>query len=416
MTIKMKSAQEKYSPRERKKNMYTIDKAKTAVKDAIKGYLLKDSGGNYVMQERNRLPLYLEGAPGIGKTEIVEQIAQEMGIGYVSFSMVHHTRNSLLGLPVIQELEDGDKYTAYTMSEIIARVLERVEKGEREGILLLDEFPCMSETVMPAMLAFLQTKNIGTHHLPEGWVIVLCGNPPEYNRASRKFSPPILDRIRKIEVNFEPNCFLAYGKETGMEEIILSYLQMHPDHAYRCSEENGKTELVTCRGWENLSHAMKVYGTLEQNVDRDLVGQFIKSGEISDSFLMYYRQWMTGFSRKEMEDILEGRGFEKYREKITKDFTYRQQWMLTEYLCEMLTTQKTKDEAGRGRYREISGWMSNVLDLIKAIDENGVLLEKTFRFINKSDLLVDVVNNVVTPEYLELCDRFIGDVSSMISA
>jgi hypothetical protein len=82
----------------------------------------------------------------------------------------------------------------------------------------------------------------------------------------------------------------------------------------------------------------------------------------------------------------------------------------------MLTTQKTKDEAGRGRYREISGWMSNVLDLIKAIDENGVLLEKTFRFINKSDLLVDVVNNVVTPEYLELCDRFIGDVSSMISA
>jgi hypothetical protein len=291
-----------------------------------------------------------------------------------------------------------------------------VEKGEREGILLLDEFPCMSETVMPAMLAFLQTKNIGTHHLPEGWVIVLCGNPPEYNRASRKFSPPILDRIRKIEVKFDPDCFLAYGKETGMEEIILSYLEIHPDHVYRCSEENGKTELVTCRGWENLSHAMNVYGTLEQCVDRDLVEQFIKSGEISDSFLMYYKQWMTGFSRKEMEDILEGRGFEKYRAKITKDFSYRQQWMLTECLCEMLTTKKTKDEAGRGRYREISGWMSNVLDLIKAVDENGILLEKAFRFINRSELLVDVVNNVETPEYLELCDRFIGDVSSMISA
>ena len=84
--------------------MYTIAKAKDAIKKGIRGYLLKDENGQYIMREENRLPFYLEGAPGIGKTEIVRQIAEELGLGYVSFSLVHHTRNSLLGLPVIKEL------------------------------------------------------------------------------------------------------------------------------------------------------------------------------------------------------------------------------------------------------------------------------------------------------------------------
>lgn len=149
------------------------------------------------------------------------QIADELGIRYVSFSLTHHTRNSLLGLPVIKELEDGGKYTSYTMSEVIAKVLEAVERGHKEGILLLDEFPCMSETIMPAMLAFLQTKNIGTHHLPEGWVIVLCGNPSKYNKSAKTFDAAIVDRLRKLEIQFEPNVFIEYAQQIEMHPYLV---------------------------------------------------------------------------------------------------------------------------------------------------------------------------------------------------
>ena len=219
--------------------MYTIEKAKEAIKDGVRGYLLKDEKGHYVMNEVNRLPFYLEGSPGIGKTEIVHQIAKELNLGYVSFSLVHHTRNSLLGLPVIKELENGDKYTCYTMSEIIAKVLEQVETGYQEGILLLDEFPCMSETILPAMLSFLQTKNIGTHKLPEGWVIVLCGNPPAYNKTARTFDAAIMDRIRKLEIAFEPEVFLKYG-----EEIVLP--------------KNPTKKGYVFTGWSNYTEGMTV--------------------------------------------------------------------------------------------------------------------------------------------------------------
>lgn len=391
--------------------MYTISGAKDAVKSAVRGYLHKDEVGNYMMKERNCLPIYLEGAPGIGKTEIVEQISEELEIGFVRFSLVHHTRNSLLGLPVIQELESGDKYTSYTMSEIIAKVLEQVGGGKKEGILLLDEFPCMSESIMPAMLAFLQTKNIGLHTLPRGWVIVLCGNPPKYNKSARKFDSAILDRIRKIVIEFDATCFVEYGRKIGLEKHILDYLELHPSHTYRCEEVNHEKELVTCRGWENLSHAYTLYKELEQEINVEFVRQFIKSEEIAGSFMRYEKQCRVGLTFEEMDDILQGKGFEKYRQKIT-ELNYNQQWLLTQYLCEHLVTKETKEEMGMGRYREISGWIDNVLDMLAAVDERGVLGERAFYFINKNELLLKVVSNIKTGQYLSLCDKYLEGVGA----
>ena len=298
--------------------MYEIQMAKESIKDGIEIYLQKDKNNEYVMKEVNRLPFYLEGRPGIGKTEIVEQIANELGIGFVSFSLTHHTRNSLLGLPVIKDLQGG-KYTEYTMSEIIAKVLAAKEAGQEEGILLLDEFSCVSDSILPAMLAFLQTKNIGMHHLPEGWVIVLCGNPPEYNKSAKRFDAAILDRIRKVSVMFSPEVFIRYAKEKGFHPTICSYLKINPKNVYRCDNKN--SVLVTCRGWENLSHTLYGAEKLKKDLDMDLVMQFIKSEEIAYSFIQYWNLNRVGMEEKDIEAILSGTDPQKYYEKYAdKDF------------------------------------------------------------------------------------------------
>ena len=205
---------------------YSIKEVKNEIKKGITAYIQKDEGGTYCIRSVNRIPFYLEGKPGIGKTEIVRQIADELGIGFVSFSITHHTRNSLLGLPVISNLECG-KYTEYTMSEIIAAVIEKEEQGQKEGVLLLDDFNCASETIMPTMLAFLQTRNIGKYCLPEGWSIVLCGNPIAYNKSARRFDAAILDRVRKLSVEYDIKDFLEYAKEQNFHPSILEYLQCH---------------------------------------------------------------------------------------------------------------------------------------------------------------------------------------------
>ena len=136
-----------------------IKEAKDEIKRAITSYLEKDEFGDYVISRVRQRPVLLIGDPGIGKTAIMEQISEELGIGLVSYSMTHHTRQSAIGLPKIETKTYGGReymVSEYTMSEIIASVYDCIEQtGLHEGILFLDEINCVSETLAPAMLQFL---------------------------------------------------------------------------------------------------------------------------------------------------------------------------------------------------------------------------------------------------------------------
>ena len=150
-----------------------IKRAKEEIKDSIEAYLLKDAYGEYEIPVMRQRPIFLLGAPGIGKTQIMEQVARECGIGLVAYTITHHTRQSAIGLPLISKNEYGGKaysVTEYTMSEIIASVYKKIEEtGLSEGILFIDEINCVSETLAPAMLQFLQYKTFGNHEVPKGW-------------------------------------------------------------------------------------------------------------------------------------------------------------------------------------------------------------------------------------------------------
>ena len=72
-------------------------------------------------------PIFLLGAPGIGKTAIMEQVAQELGIALVSYSMTHHTRQSALGLPFISHREyQGMTYDAVSYTHLTLPTTSRV--------------------------------------------------------------------------------------------------------------------------------------------------------------------------------------------------------------------------------------------------------------------------------------------------
>ena len=120
-----------------------IKRAKQEIKDTIEAYLLKDEYGEYVIPQIRQRPVLLLGAPGIGKTQIMEQIARECQVGLVSYTITHHTRQSAIGLPFISKKEFGGKeysVTEYTMSEIVASIYNKIEKtGLKEGILFIDE-------------------------------------------------------------------------------------------------------------------------------------------------------------------------------------------------------------------------------------------------------------------------------------
>ena len=230
-----------------------IKEAKSQIKSAMRAYFSKDEFGGYVIPVEKQRPIFLMGPPGIGKTAIMEQIAQELKVGLVSYSMTHHTRQSALGLPFIEHKTYGGREYAvseYTMSEIIASVYDTMEEtGLKEGILFLDEINCVSETLAPAMLQFLQYKIFGRHRVPDGWIVVTAGNPPEFNNSVREFDIVTWDRLKRIDVDPDYDVWKEYAYQKGVHSSILTFLEIKKDDFYKIETTvDGKT-FVTARGW-----------------------------------------------------------------------------------------------------------------------------------------------------------------------
>ena len=288
-----------------------IKQAKDYIKDSVAVYLKKDEFGDYRVPVVRQRPIFLLGAPGIGKTAIIEQIAQELGIALVSYSMTHHTRQSALGLPFIthkvyagQEVEVSE----YTMSEIIATIYETMEgSGIKEGILFLDEINCVSETLAPSMLQFLQYKVFGRHKVPDGWVIVTAGNPPEYNKSVREFDVVTMDRLKILEVEPEYGIWKEYALSRRIHNAIVNYLDLKKEHFYHMEMTSKGRSFVTARGWEDLSEVLYLYEEEKFPVDETLVGQYLRNERIVKEFTAYYDLYNKYKKDYQVEEILSGR-------------------------------------------------------------------------------------------------------------
>lgn len=301
-----------------------IKEAKDQIKNSMIAYFSKDEFGNYIIPIEKQRPIFMIGAPGIGKTAIMKQIAEELGVGLVSYSMTHHTRQSALGLPIIKKKNyNGVEYdiSRYSMSEIIASAYDMMEDtGIKEGILFLDEINCVSETLAPSMLQFLQYKIFGQHRLPDGWIVVTAGNPPEYNKSVREYDIVTLDRLKVI--NVEPNfdVWKEYALNNNVHGSILSFLEIKKEFFYIVETTVEGKNYVTARGWEDLSKMIYLYEKNNIKVDESLISQYIHHKAISKEFAVYYDLYNKYKSDYQIGSIVNGNATEdiKNRARLAK--------------------------------------------------------------------------------------------------
>ena len=131
-----------------------IKQAKQEIINTVQAYLTKDETGEYAIPVERQRPVLLIGPPGIGKTAIMEQVAQECGINLVSYTITHHTRQSAIGLPFISK-------KTYDGEDVSARSMIRSNKAE----FMRESCFSMKSTVYPRRWLRRCCSSCSTRHL-----------------------------------------------------------------------------------------------------------------------------------------------------------------------------------------------------------------------------------------------------------
>lgn len=365
--------------------MTNISDVKKTIKESVMIYLAKDAEGNYLMPQNKQRPLFLLGPAGVGKTEIAEQAAKECGIGFVSYNLTHHTRQSAVGLPaIVNEKYSGNSYesTRYTVPEIVDAVYQCISHGQKEGILFVDEVNCVSETMLAVMLQFLQNKTFGTHRIPQGWVIVSAGNPVEYNRSARRFDAVTRDRIRVISVEPDADTWIQYAEKKGMHPTVISFIQNNRESIYVFQKKGKDLSIVTPRGWEDLSNALKGYEKFGYKVEMSLITQFIQDEETAGTFYSYYELYKVLIKNGEIDRLLNEGAFRSASE-LMKRFDFQSRWavlciilkrlgddgiILSEQFRKLRSGEQSRTDTGCLN-RQLDQWHHRLESCLKCIEE-----------------------------------------------
>ncbi len=398
-----------------------IKQAKEEIKNTVLAYLDKNEYGEYIIPGIRQRPLLLIGPPGIGKTQIMQQIASECRIGLVSYTITHHTRQSAVGLPFIKEKNfQGETYsvTEYTMSEIIASIYDYMEKtGRREGILFIDEINCVSETLAPTMLQFLQCKTFGNQSVPAGWIIIAAGNPPEYNKSVRDFDFVTLDRVRKMNIEADLPVFKEYARSRHLHPFILSYLELRPQNFYKTENDVDGLEFVTARGWEDLSTLIRSYEKLNIPVDENLIHQYLQHTEVARDTAAYYDLYRKYRDDYDISNILKGQiRTGVYQKLFTASFDEKLSCVellvsgLHSVAAEAMETDRLTDEC----YRVLRNYQTQLKELSAEGGLWGTMLQDEETALVKEEKagLLSAENKAFLLKFLKLLNNWTPDPSS----
>lgn len=202
-------------------------------------------------------PVFIWGAPGIGKSALVEKFSCEVGLPCVSLLGSQLAPEDIIGIPQIR----GD-VSEFLPPKMIAR--------KEPYVLFLDELNACTQEVQKAFYSLIHERRIGEYHLPEGSVVIGAGNRSQDGAIVKTMSSALVNRIFHVQLKVNAQEWLQWAYEAGLHPWVLDYITERPDHLF---SEPPKTEepYSTPRSWHMLSDALKEYhaGEEERSVSQE---------------------------------------------------------------------------------------------------------------------------------------------------
>ena len=200
-----------------------------------------------IAQNNKKIPVLIEGEMGIGKSQVVQQVAEEIGYQYVDLRLAHQEPGDLIGLP---RIVDGKTY--WTKPEWIP------EKNQKL-MLALEELNRAPIDVQQAIFQVLTEYKIHTHELPDVTMIVICINPSDGIYHVSQLDPAMITRCVKLKLEADADEWIEYAYKVKIDDRIIRFISVHRDLLSKPGEDASPNP----RTWKLLSD---IIGIVPENV------------------------------------------------------------------------------------------------------------------------------------------------------
>lgn len=220
-----------------------------------------------------KVPVFLWGPPGIGKSSIVSQIAKEQGVGYIDLRLSLLDPTDLRGIPFFDTKQDTAVWAPPSFLP---------DGSEEKGILFLDELNTAAPMVQASAYQLILDRKIGEYHLPEGWSIVAAGNRESDRGVVFRMASPLANRFVHLEMEADVEEWRKWAIDAGIDVTIISFISHRPDALFAFNTQDESRSFATPRTWEYVNEV------LSSDPDEDLIMPLVSGAigeELAASFL-----------------------------------------------------------------------------------------------------------------------------------
>jgi len=234
-----------------------------------------------------KVPTFLWGAPGIGKSSIIKQIAKERGLGFIDLRLSLMDPTDLKGIPFY----DKELHSAlWAPPAFLPR--------EGEGILFLDELNSAAPAVQASAYQLILDRAVGEYTLPEGWSIVAAGNRESDRGVTYKMPAPLANRFVHFEMDVNLDDWRLWAYKEGLDTRILAYIAYKNEDLFTFDPKGNSKSFATPRSWEYVDKILK------SSIESTLLLESI-SGAIGQEVAVRFLSFVKVYKRlPDIEEIL----------------------------------------------------------------------------------------------------------------
>lgn len=228
---------------------------------------------------------YIEGSPGIGKSENVYQVAEQYKLELIDLRMSQLAPEDLMGLP----MRDGKK-AIFAPFDMFPLEDTPLPQGKRGWLLFMDELPSASKAVLAACYKIILDRMVGSYKLHPNVVIVTAGNKTTDKAIATSLGTALQSRVIHLGMEVSKDDFIAHARKVGMDPRILGFIEYQPSKLHHFDPNHHNKTFACPRTWEFVSKLIR--GKELKDISLPLI-----AGAISDGVAVEFHTFLQEYGR-----------------------------------------------------------------------------------------------------------------------